>query len=298
MYPAVIEDYVAPRTLNDALQAFGRFPLGDAMCIAGGMSLMQAVKSRFVRPKCLIDLQHVAELKGVNLGTDDVTIGAMTRYVDLATEPTLHGAYEALNDAAAHVGDRQVRNRGTIGGNLCWNYLAACCPPVCIALDATLQLARADGGGAHANRTLNAEGFLKGPLETTRAPNEVLVAIKLPSPPKRAGSAYRKWGLVTDALPVIGVAMYLELDATGACQAARIAVGGLASGPCRAIDAEKALIGARAKDTEKIAAALARASEETQVQSDLWADQDYRRFLIRDLGAQVAKTAFQRALGG
>lgn len=298
MYPAVIEDYVAPRTLHDALQAFSRFPPGDAMCIAGGMSLMQAVKSRLVRPKCLIDLQHVAELKGVKVGTDGVAIGAMTRYVDLANAPTLHGAYQALNDAAAHVGDRQVRNRGTIGGSLCWNYLAACCPPVCIALGATLLLARADGGGAHANRVVSAEDFLMGPLETTRAPNEVLVAIKLPAAPKRAGSAYKKWGLVTDALPVIGVAVYVELDAGGRCLAARIAVGGLASGPRRAIEAEMALIGARGQDADKIAAAFIRASAETPVQSDIWADQDYRRFLIRDLGQQAAKTAFQRAQGG
>ncbi len=297
MYPAVIEEYVAPRTLNDVLQAFGRFPPGDAMCIAGGMSLMQAVKSRLVRPKCLIDLQHVAELKGVKIGTDGVAIGAMTRYVDLAVEPKLHGAHQALNDAAAHVGDRQVRNRGTIGGSLCWNYLAACCPPVCLALEATLELAR-DAGGARANRMVAAEDFLMGPLETTRAPNEVLVAIKLPAASKRAGSAYKKWGLVTDALPVIGVAIYLELDAGGACRTARIGIGGLASGPRRAIDAEKALIGTRVSDVDKIATAFARASEETPVQSDLWADQDYRRFLIRDLGQQAAKTAFHRAQGG
>lgn len=297
MYPAVIEDYVAPRTLNDALQAFGRFPPGDAMCIAGGMSLMQAVKSRLVRPKCLIDLQHVTELKGVRVGTDGVAVGAMTRYADLATAPTLHGAYQALNDAAAHVGDRQVRNRGTIGGSLCWNYLAACCPPVCLAFDATLELAR-DAGGARANRMVGVKDFLQGPLETTRAPNEVLVAIKLPVAPQRAGSAYKKWGLVTDALPVIGVAIYLELDGGGRCHAARIGIGGLACGPRRAIDAEKALIGTRVSDIDKIAAALARASEETPVQSDLWADQDYRRFLIRDLGQQAAKTAFQRAQGG
>jgi len=298
MYPAVIEDYVAPRTLNEALQAFGQFGAAETLCIAGGMSLMQAVKSRLVRPKRLIDLQHVADLKGVRTGSDGISIGAMTRYVDLAAETKLHGAYQALNDAAIHVGDRQVRNRGTIGGSLCWNFLAACCPPVTLALGATLELARTDGRGGRQTRSLAAESFLKAPLETARAPDEILLAIKLPSPPKNAGSAYQKWGLVTDALPVIGVAVYVELDASGTCQNARIAIGGLASGPRRAATAENALVGARATDSDKIAAALARASQEIQVQADLWADQEYRRFLIRDLGQQVAKIAFQRAQGG
>ena len=298
MYPAVIEDYVAPHTLNEALQAFGQFGAGETLCIAGGMSLMQALKSRLVRPKRLIDLRHVADLKGVRTGTDGVFIGAMTRYVDLAAEAKLHGAYQALNDAAIHIGDRQVRNRGTIGGSLCWNYLAACCPPVVLALGATLELARTDGRGGRQTRTLAAESFLKTPLETARASDEILLSIKLPSPAKNAGSAYRKWGLVTDALPVIGVAVYVELDASGTCQNARIAIGGLASGPRRAATAEKVLVGARATDGDKIAAALARASQEIQVQADLWADQDYRRFLIRDLGQQAAKIAFQRAQGG
>ena len=111
MYPAVIESYVAPKTVQEALNALAAHG-DDAHFIAGGQSLMQAIKSRLVSPKCLVDLQHVAELKGVRSDDGGLRIGAMTRYREIATAVPLAGAYEALRDAASHVGDRQVRNRG------------------------------------------------------------------------------------------------------------------------------------------------------------------------------------------
>ncbi|MBT5674119.1 MAG: hypothetical protein HOJ07_00385, partial [Rhodospirillaceae bacterium] len=126
MYPAAIEDYVRPGTVSEALATLGKYEAGDAIFMAGGQSAMQAVKTRLLRPRCVIDLQAVAELQGVSAGGDGVRIGPMTRYAALATEGSFNGAYQALNDAAARIGDRQVRNRGTIGGSLCWNYVAAC----------------------------------------------------------------------------------------------------------------------------------------------------------------------------
>src|SRR5690606_27134501 len=129
----------------------------------------------------------------------------------------LQGAYEALVDAGSHVGDRQVRNRGTIGGSLCWNYVAACMPPTSIAVGASVELM--DGAGRI--RTLPAEEFLKGPLETELQPGEILTAIMLPVAAKRTGSAYRKWGLGTDALPISGVGALIELDEAGRCGRAR-----------------------------------------------------------------------------
>ncbi len=131
MYPAVIEDYVAPTTIDGALKALAEHGEG-AHFIAGGQSLMQAVKARLIRPTCLVDLQHVAELRGIAVDGTGVRIGAMTRYREVAADGRLDGAYQALRDAASHVGDRQVRNRGTLGGSLCWNFIAACMPPTVI----------------------------------------------------------------------------------------------------------------------------------------------------------------------
>ncbi|MFO1351074.1 MAG: FAD binding domain-containing protein [Gammaproteobacteria bacterium] len=292
MYPAPIDDYLRPRTVAEAVKAIGKYKAGEAFCIAGGQSLMQAIKSRLVAPKCLIDLQDIEELRGIAVNAKGVAIGAMTRYADIAADERLNGAYQALIDAASHVGDRQVRNRGTIGGSVCWNYIAACMPTVALGLGVTLKLV----SGAGKARDIGADDFFKGPLETARRDKEILQTINLPKAPKRAGSMYQKWGLVSDALPVIGVCACVQLDAKGACSAARIAVGGLASGPKRAKAAEQALLGKKAGDADAIAMAMSAAADEIDTQSDHWADGAYRKQLIRTLGAEVVASAFARAV--
>lgn len=293
MHPAPIEYYHRPATLEEAVAAISGG--GEAAhFLAGGQSLMQAVKSRLLQPRRLVDLQDVAALRGVSAGADGgLVIGAMTRYVELAAESLLDPAYAAMSDAAAHVGDRQVRNRGTIGGSLCWNYVAACMPAVALGLGATLHLVSAGG----ASRSLPAEDFLRGPLETAREEAELLVSVVLPPPPPRTGSAYRKWALLSDGLPVIGACVLVSTDPAGVCSAARVAFGGLASGPRRSRAAEGRLHGCRADDGEQIAAAMAAAAEELETQGDLWADAAYRKQLIRTLGAEMVTSAFARASG-
>ena len=289
MYPAVIDNYDAPTSVQEALQAFANGG-NSSFFVAGGQSLMQAIKARVISPKTLIDLQHVSELKGIQFANGAVRIGAMTRYRDIAADEGLDGAYQALRDAASHVGDRQVRNRGTIGGSLCWNYIAACMPPTCIGIGASIDLVSKKG-----KRTLLAEEFLRGPLETSRHDDEIVVAVTLPTPAKSSGSAYKKWGLVTDALPVAGVCAFIELDNDGRCRLARLAVGGLATGPRRAEAGEKALIGVSAIDASGISEAAGTAAASINTQSDMWADAEYRKKLIETLTREVVATAFARA---
>jgi carbon-monoxide dehydrogenase medium subunit len=217
----------------------------------------------------------------------------MTRYRDIAADECLDGAFQALRDAASHVGDRQVRNRGTIGGSLCWNYIAACMPPTCIGIGASLDLVSKTG-----KRSLLAEEFLQGPLETARRDDEIVVAVTLPAPRQSCGSAYKKWGLVTDALPVAGVCAFIERGDDGRCELARLAVGGLATGPRRAKAGEKALIGVSATDASAISEAAETAAASTETQSDMWADAEYRKRLIATLARQVITTAFARATRG
>ena len=292
MYPAVIDSYDAPTSVQEALQAFAQRG-NDCHFIAGGQSLMQAIKARVISPKSLIDLQHVAELNGIEYKQGAVRIGAMTRYRDIAADERLDGAFQALRDAASHVGDRQVRNRGTIGGSLCWNYIAACMPPTCIGIGASLDLVSKTG-----KRSLRAEEFLQGPLETARGDDEIVVAVTLPAPRQSCGSAYKKWGLVTDALPVAGVCAFIERGDDGRCELARLAVGGLATGPRRAKAGEKALIGVSATDVSAISEAAETAAASTETQSDMWADAEYRKRLIATLARQVITTAFARATRG
>ena len=250
---------------------------------------MQAVKPRLVRPRCMVDLQAVTELRGVSADGSGVRIGAMTPYAALAEESSLDGAYQALRDAAARVGDRQVRNRGTIGGSLCWNYIAACMPPVALALG--MEMALSGKGG---ERSLAAEDFLGGPLETAREDDEILVSLNLPAAPAATGSAYKKWGQVTDALPVVGVCVLVTLDGNGRCEQARIALAGLADGTQRAVAGEAALVGSDG-DPASVDAAMSTIAEAADTHSDLSADADYRKNLIRTLGRTVSVTAFERA---
>ncbi|MEQ8651925.1 MAG: FAD binding domain-containing protein [Kiloniellales bacterium] len=288
MYPARIDSYHRPKSVSEALSALSSAG-EDAMFIAGGQSLMQAVKSRLVQPTALVDLQDVSELKGVS-HNGKVSIGAMTRYVDLANDQSLGGAYAAISDAASHVGDRQVRNRGTIGGSICWNYIAACMPAVALGLGAEMRLISASG-----ERRLSADDFLGAPLETARENDEILAAIELPTAPANSGSAYAKWALLTDGLPVVGICVSVECDGAGTCTSARVAIGGLASGPTRSAAAEAALVGTSAKDAAGIAAAMDAAAGDVETQGDLWADANYRKQLIRSKGSAVAASALSRA---
>ena len=290
MYPAVIEDYLRPTTVAEALAALAKYGSGEAIFIAGGQSLMQAIKSRMARPRCLIDLQSVAELKGIKRA-NGLTLGAYTRYVEIAEDTSIPAAYAALRDAAQRVGDRQVRNRGTIGGSCCWNYVASCMPAVVLALDGTLHLQAANGK----TRQVGVDDFLIAPFETARADDEILTAISFKDAP-RTGSAYKKWGLVTDALPVVGVCVNVTIDAAGKCTAARVSLSGLSAGAQRAPAGEAALVGS-AGDLAAIDKACAAIAAAADAQSDKWADTAYRLQLIRTLGREVATTAFARAKG-
>ena len=291
MYPARIEEYVRPRSVAEALSALARYEPGEAIFLAGGQSAMQAIKSRMLRPQCIVDLQDLAELKGITRPAGGLTIGAMTRYVDIMSEPALQdGAFAALSDAARHVGDRQVRNRGTLGGSVCWNYVASCTPAVVLGLAGTMNLQSAGGG----KRSVAADDFLLGPLETARGDDEILLSVSWPAPAPHTGSAYKKWGQITDALPVVGVCVQITLDKSGRCNAARISLAGLADGAVRAAAGEAKLLGANG-DPASIAAAMDACASAAATHSDMSAAADYRKQLIRTLGREVAERAFARA---
>ncbi len=293
MYPAPISEYYLPTSLEDAIRMYKEAE-GEVIFMAGGMSLMQAIKSRLITPDCIIDLNRIQELKGISVDDNSVTIGAMTRYKDVAANRSNLGAYEALCDAAEHVGDRQVRNRGTVGGSLCWNYVSACTPVASLATGAELEILRAGNGNTE---KLIIDDFLRGPMETALEEGDLLLSIKLPKPGVAAGSAYKKWGVVKDALPVIGVGIYIELTSTDKCCNARFAVGGLTDGPQRARKAEQILLDGNISDGDCLQEALVAAVNEIETASDPWISAEYRSHLINSLGAEVLETSLNLAKG-
>ena len=292
MYPAPIEAYFAPKTIEEALQQ--RADAGDdAVFIAGGMSLMQAMKARLVSPRALIDLNEVEELRGLARGPRGVTVRPLTRYRELAQVSALRGALQAIGDAAATVGDRQVRNAGTIGGSLCWNYVASCMPAVCLCLDATLVLASLAGG----ERTVLIDQFLVGPLETALRDDELLIEINFPPFNDRGvGSAYRKIGATVDGLPIVGIAALVEVDESGVCANARFSAGGILPTAQRFDGVGDVLCGRLGTDAVFAEAASA-AADAIETQTDHLASAHYRKVLIRTLGRDVLAEAHARAVG-
>ena len=292
MYPAPIEAYFAPKTIEEALRH--RADAGDdAAFIAGGMSLMQAMKARLMAPRTLIDLNEVEELRGLARGPRGVTVRPLTRYRELAQVSALRGALQAIGDAAATVGDRQVRNAGTIGGSLCWNYVASCMPNVCLCLDATLVLASLEGG----ERTVPIDAFLVGPLETALRDDELLIEINFPRfNDHGVGSAYRKIGATVDGLPIIGIAALIEVDEAGVCAHARFSVGGVLPTAQR-FDGVRELLSGRRGTPEVFAEAARAAADAIETQTDHFAGARYRKVLIRSLGRDVLAEAHARAMG-
>ena len=292
MYPAPIEAYFAPKTIDEALACLAE--AGDgAMFIAGGMSLMQAMKARLVTPRALIDLNEVEELSGLARGPRGVTVRPLTRYRELAATSALHGALQAIGDAAATVGDRQVRTAGTIGGSLCWNYVASCMPNVCLCLNATLVLASLEGG----ERAVPIEEFLIGPLETARRDDELLIEIEFPPAPYvGVGSAYRKYSATVDGLPIVGIAASMEVDRDGVCTDARFSVGGILP-TARRFDGISDILCGRPATPEAFAEAAGAAADAIETQTDTLASAHYRKVLIRTLGRDVLAKAHARATG-
>ncbi|RLA26467.1 MAG: hypothetical protein DRR15_19710 [Gammaproteobacteria bacterium] len=293
MYPVPIDQYYRPRSVEEARQ-IAADANGEFFFVAGGMSLMQAMKSRMVAPDCLIDLNFIDELRGIEVSGKQIRIGAMTRYRELAENKNLLGPFTAMSDAAAHIGDRQVRNRGTIGGSLSWNYVSACTPIVALACGATIEILRSNGS----TDTVSIDDFLQGMMTTALEEGDLLTSIHLQEPDSASGSAYRKWGIVTDALPVIGVGINLELDSSGKCSSARFAVGGLSSGPKRSTAAENQLAsGVDVADMEALRACAAAAAEELETHDDPWVSAEYKTQLIVQLGTEMLIKAATRARG-
>lgn len=288
MLPADIEDYIRPNSLPEALEHASKYQEGEAIFLAGGQSAMQAIKTRILRPRCIIDLQNISDLKEVAIGKNSTEFGSMTRYVEIAQKIALPPALAALKDACEHVGDRQVRNRGTLGGSICWNFLASCVPTVFLTLNGMVTLK-----STKAERNVAATNFFIGPLETVREDDELLTKITIPNP-KRTASAYQKWGLVKDALPVIGVAVSITVDKKGNCEKLTMGVAGLPAG-CQLVSGLDQLQDWTG-EVDPLDQALNQVASDLEVHSDLSASEAYRRHLITKIGRTVCLSARNRAL--
>jgi carbon-monoxide dehydrogenase medium subunit len=262
-------DYFAPTSLQEALQLLADRG-EDAKVLAGGHSLVPLMKLRLAQPAALIDVSRIAELKGISVEGGRVRIGAGTTHAAVAASPEVMQNAPALAQAAHEIGDRQVRARGTIGGSLVHNDPAADLPAVMLALDAQFVLRSAGG-----ERTLNADEFFVGMLETAIQPNELLTSLSVAVAPS---SAYVKFPNPASHYAITGVCA--SISGNGTVSSASIGVTGAAPMAYRASAAEAALAG-KALNAESIAAAAGAAYDGRELLGDIHASAEYRGHLIQ-----------------
>jgi aerobic carbon-monoxide dehydrogenase medium subunit len=228
--------YHAPRSIGEAITLLSQ--LGDeAKLLAGGHSLLPMMKLRFAQPGALIDLNRIAELRGIHGEVDVIHIGAMTTESDLIDSALLEDRVPLLPEAARLIADPQVRNRGTIGGDIAHGDPGNDHPALAMALDATFVLR-----GPAGERRVKAVNFFHGTYMTELRADEILTAILVPAFEPGTGYAYHKLKRKTGDWATAGAAVVLRMRG-GVVTEARIGLTNVAPTALRATDAEKALIG-------------------------------------------------------
>ncbi|MBI2683560.1 MAG: xanthine dehydrogenase family protein subunit M [Acidobacteriales bacterium] len=266
-------DYIAAKSLDEAVALLGKH--GEAAKIlAGGHSLVPAMKLRLAQPQVLIDISRIKDLAYIREEGNSLRVGAMTTHYALESSKRVRVVSPLLAECAAAIGDVQVRNRGTIGGSVVHADPAADWPAAMIALRVEMVCA-----GAKGERVIKADDFFVDLLTTAIAPGEVLREIRIPLSQGRTGQSYKKVRHPASGFAVVGVAVNLGLDAAGKCANASIGVTGAAAKAFRAGGAEAALTG-KPPDAAVAAAAAAKAADRQDMNSDLYASAEYRRHLV------------------
>lgn len=283
-------DYAAPTTIKEACQLLADNP--QARPLAGGTDLLIQMKERGRPVPLLVSLSRIDELKRLD-ANGQLEIGAMTTCGEVAWSSPVKAGWISIVDGADLVGSVQIRNKGTVGGNMCNAAPSADVAPSLITLGATAHAA-----GPGGERSLPLEELFRGPGQTVLAAGEILTRLSVPKPGAGSGGAYLRHVPRREMdIAVVGVAVQLQLDSDGrTIKDARVCLASVAPTPIRAPAAEKALVGSRLDD-----AALKQAGEgaadDARPISDVRATADYRRELLRVYTRRVAKIAYDRARG-
>jgi aerobic carbon-monoxide dehydrogenase medium subunit len=268
MIPASF-DYESPKTLNEALRLLASHE--DAKLLAGGHSLLPAMKLRLANPALLIDLGRIGGLDYIRDGGDTISIGALTTHGTVASSQLLLSSSPLLAQAAANIGDIQVRNRGTIGGSLAQAHPSADYPAAVLALDAQI-LASSQSG----ERVIPAREFFTGMLTTALRPDEIITEIRVPKT-AGAGTVYKKFAHPASGYAVVGVAAVVR-GSTAKIEEVAVGITGVGEIAYRAEAVESAL---RGKPASAIAEAAKHAADKVEALGDNYASAEYRRHLVQ-----------------
>lgn len=287
MIPATF-DYYAPSSLEEAISLLEQ--LGDeAKILAGGHSLIPMMKLRFAEVEHLIDINNVPGLSYVREEDGYLKIGAMTREAELEDASIVKEKYPIFIDAAKLIADPQVRNMGTIGGNIAHGDAANDHPAVMLALRAEVIAT-----GPSGQRTIPIDEFFYGFYMTALQPNEILTEIRIPVQASGSGGAYHKLERKVGDYATAGVGVQLTLDSSGVCTQIGIGLTNVNPTPLRATRSEDALRG-KVITEALIAEAAGYASEDCSPSSDLRGDEEYKRAMVGVLTKRMIKKAMERA---
>jgi carbon-monoxide dehydrogenase medium subunit len=278
--------YHAPRQLKEAAELLAKLP--NAKILAGGQSLVPMMNFRYVIVDHLVDLNGLDELRGIVVGDNRLRIGAMTRQRDIETSAEIAKHCPLMAEALRHVGHRQTRNRGTIGGSLAHADPAAELPAVCAAHDAVIHVASVRGIRQIGFRELGA-GF----MATTLAPDDMIAAIDLQVWRRGHGYGFHEFARRQGDFALAGAAALLDIGADNVVRRAALTLFGVGTSPVRVEAAEARLTGQSL--TAGAIRAAAAAARQIEPITDIHASGEYRRHLAQVLSSRALNDAAQRA---
>lgn len=304
MYPPEFE-YRRAETTADALDWLATEESGDVRLLAGGHDLLPELKTGGTAPDVLVDIGQLGRLDSITLDSgdrDEVTVGALVTHADLVSSARLATRAPIIPKAAAHVGDIQIRNRGTVGGNLVAAKQGADLPPAMVAAEATLVVESKSGG-----REIPASEFFRGAGETALEEDELLVEIRIPAPgddpATREGSAYVKKTHPATGYAMVGVAAVVGVG-EGTLSTPRIAATGVTERPVRLPTVEDALDSVQVESTNALVSesVLTAATEATradidgeQLHSDVHASGEFRLEVLPTYVERAVRNAIEAA---
>jgi carbon-monoxide dehydrogenase medium subunit len=290
MKPAPFK-YIAATSLEHALTIKAEHG-EDAKFLAGGQSLLPAMNFRLARPAILIDINQIEDLAGIRPSAGATRVGSLTRYRALQRDATFAQAFPLIGEALPHIAHPQIRNRGTIGGNLSHADPASELPAIALALGARFHIRAA----TH-DRWIGASEFFAGALTTDLQPDEMLDEVELPLPKPRTGSCFMEIARRRGDFAIVGVAAMITLGDQNKCTDVRLAFCGVGETPVDASPAADGLIGHVL--TEEAIRDVA-ASVQTMIDpgGSVHATADYQRHIAGVLTERALQTAHQRVRDG
>jgi carbon-monoxide dehydrogenase medium subunit len=280
-------DYLEPTSVEEASRMLAGLEDEEAQVIAGGTALILTLRQRMLKPKHLLSIAKIDRLRGIEFDEKSgLRIGALARHADVARSPVVRRHYPVLASMAERVANPQVRNQGTIGGNLCYGDPSTDPPGCLLALGATVVL-----GSTRGQRTIPLEEFIVDYFETALEPDEILMEIRVPPLPSGVTGVYSRFlRTAAEHRPLVSVALVVHRDGAS-CRDARLVVGASTPIPVRLRRAEEFLEG-RVVDAAVAVEAANMVAQDIEPLSDLRGSAEFRRDMVRAVARRTVCELF------